>query len=621
MLQKLNERIKGVIAWVVIAIIAITFALFGIDYYMQTRHASEAQVEVNAQPISAQQIERNFRQARQYSSHQKSGESDQTLKKRVIEDLILNQVSLQAARSNGFEVTDAQVDKTILNIPQFQEDGRFSTERYTQLLSNNLFTSGSFREEVKQGTLLSQQRFAFIGSSFVLPSEVEKFVNLFLETRDYDYFQIPLKDFADTNTISEEKIKQFYEKHGKEFVKPEEVSIQYVRLSLEDIKHKTQISEAQVKQYYEENKNSFHAPAQWQVDYILFPTSEKNTPEEREKIKQEAEKSHQDLRMKPELFSKLQEQLSNKSTEEEKKTWIKAGDAEFDDAFTSLTTSSPITNPVESAQGFKIYKLIDYKPARMKSFAEVQPDLKSQLMSELLQTTFAQVVEELNDLSYQTPDTLTPVSEKLKLPILETQSFSRNFRDSNSVLLKNDQVISSAFSHDVLKLGNNSEPIQLEDNSVVVLRVKEHKPSVKQSLAEVKLVIVNKLALKSAIAETQKFMTQFSAQANLQEQEKFLTPYHVKWENIKKASRAYKKVEASINDFAFSLLPNDKCASHLNGDKFLIVCLKAVNKGQLDQLDKERQASLAQQLESSYGMMDYDLYIKQLLSTAKIVRR
>ena len=44
MLQKLNERIQGVVAWLVIILIAITFTLFGVDYYLQSHQTSNAKV-------------------------------------------------------------------------------------------------------------------------------------------------------------------------------------------------------------------------------------------------------------------------------------------------------------------------------------------------------------------------------------------------------------------------------------------------------------------------------------------------------------------------------------------------------------------------------------------------
>jgi peptidyl-prolyl cis-trans isomerase D len=48
--------------------------------------------------------------------------------------------------------------------------------------------------------------------------------------------------------------------------------------------------------------------------------------------------------------------------------------------------------------------------------------------------------------------------------------------------------------------------------------------------------------------------------------------------------------------------------------------LKKINDGQLNALDKEQVASIKQQIEASYGMTDYDLYVGDLMRKAKIVK-
>ena len=190
MLQKLNERIQGVVAWVVIILIAITFTLFGLDYYMQSRHESSAQVEVNGQPITKQALELNYRRTRQLRDpSQMTAASENQLKQQILDEMIVNNVSMQSARASGFEVGVVQANSAILSIPQFQKDGHFSTDRYQQALNGALFTPESFQKEVRQGMLLNQQRFAFVGTSFALPSEIQQFVKLYMQTRDYDYLQ------------------------------------------------------------------------------------------------------------------------------------------------------------------------------------------------------------------------------------------------------------------------------------------------------------------------------------------------------------------------------------------------------------------------------------------------
>ena len=99
MLQKLNERIQGVVAWVVIILVAVTFTLFGIDYYIQSRHETNAQVDVNGQPITKQAFELNYRRARQMRDPSlMTAALENQLKQQVMDEMITNNVSMQAAQ-------------------------------------------------------------------------------------------------------------------------------------------------------------------------------------------------------------------------------------------------------------------------------------------------------------------------------------------------------------------------------------------------------------------------------------------------------------------------------------------------------------------------------------------
>src|SRR3990167_2181929 len=105
MLQKLNERIQGIVAWIVIILIAITFTLFGVDYYMQSRQVSDVEVTVNGEAVPKQTYEINYRRIRQQQEYdQATAPNDNALKKQVLEDMIVNLMTVQSARKEGFLV-------------------------------------------------------------------------------------------------------------------------------------------------------------------------------------------------------------------------------------------------------------------------------------------------------------------------------------------------------------------------------------------------------------------------------------------------------------------------------------------------------------------------------------
>ncbi|KTC95897.1 SurA N-terminal domain-containing protein [Legionella feeleii] len=624
MLQKLNERIQGVIAWIVIGLIVITFTLFGVDYYMQSRQTSTAEVDVNGQPISKQAFEANYRRARQQRDpSQMTAASEIALKNQVLRNMIVNEVTMQAARVSGFEVSAEQANAAIVNIPQFQEDGHFSAERYQQALSGAIFTPESFQKEVRQGMLLNQQRFAFIGSAFALPDEIERFVKLYMQTRDYEYLQIPTSLFIKEGNVSSEMIKAYYQKHQKEFLEPEKVSLDYVRLSMQKIKDTTKVSDEEIKRYYEDNQSNFLTPAQWQVAHILFAIPENATAETQEQIKQKAEEAYQALQNNPLQFNEWVKTMSDDKlsiANEGVLPWLVAGQSGFDKTLANLTKPGQISPPVKAAHGYEIFKLVAYKPAALKPLSDVQETIKEQLLIELSQAQYAQALEQLADLSYQTPDSLTPVADALKLQVEQTEPFSRH--GSNSELGKNKQVVNAAFSHDVLELGNNSEPVQLDNDSVVVIRVNKHIPAAKKSLAQVSEAITKKLALQEAGKRAKQLGIELlSNKEEVGVQDKLMQTNQLRWQEVDKATRDTDKADATVNDLAFSLpRTNSRDGRSLSNGDYVIVRLKKINDGQLSLLDKEQQASLAQQIEANYGLMDYDLYVNNLVHKAKIDR-
>lgn len=624
MLQKLNERIQGVVAWVVIILVAVTFTLFGIDYYLQSRHETSAQVEVNGQAITKQAFELNYRRTRQMrDSSTMTAAGENQLKLQVLDEMVVNTVSTQAAHANGFEVSPAQANGAILSIPQFQQDGHFSTDRYQQALSAAFFTPESFQKEVRQGMLLNQQRFAFIGTSFALPSEVQQFVKLYMQTRNYEYIRIPASQFLKQNSVAPEEVAAYYQKHQKEFLSPENVSIDYIQLSMADIKKTIKVSDEQINRYYEDNQSNYYTPAQWQVAHILFAVPQDASAEDEQRIAQRAEDTYKSLEKNPAKFVEEVKTLSDDKISAMNGgvlPWIVAGQTAFDKALVNLTTPGQISAPVKSPHGYEIFKLIAYKPAAMKPLADVKEAIREQLLADLGQNKYAQTLETLSDLSYQTPDSLAPVADALNLPVQESALFSRE--GGNSELTKNKQVINAAFSHDVLELGNNSEPIQLDNDSVIVLRVHQHLQAKEKPLAEVKDEIAYMLALEKAKADAKKLGEQLlAANQTPSQQEKLISESKLQWHEVKEAARDADASLQSVNAMAFNLARiGTEIGNTLPEGDFVIVRLQKVNDGKLDSLDKEQVASITQQIEANYGMMDYDLYVSDLMSKAHIIK-
>jgi peptidyl-prolyl cis-trans isomerase D len=624
MLQKLNERIQGVVAWVIIVLVAVTFTLFGIDYYVQSRHESNVQVEVNGEPITKQAFEMNYRRARQMRDPAlMSIAFEKQLRKQVMDQMVMQKVSMQSALHYGFNVNIEQANAAILSISQFQQDGRFSTDRYQQVLNGAFFTPESFQKEVSQGMLLNQQRFAFMGTSFALPNEIQQFVKLYMQTRDYGYLQIPASRFIKEANVSKADIASYYEKHKQDFLSPEKVTVDYIRLSMADLRKSVKVPDGQVQRYYEENKSNYYTPTQWKLAHILIAVATDASLEEQKRAKHLAEETYRELQKNPSHFEQAVRTVSDDKISIAKAgvlPWIVAGQSEFDKALVNLSTPGQISAPFKSSHGYELFKLIAYKPSTVKPLSEVSAEIKEQLTLDLVQAKYAKTLERLTDLSYQMGDSLSSVADTLKLNVQESDPFSRQGGDSD--LTKNKQVINASFSHDVLDLGNNSEPVQLDNDSVVVVRINKHIPAAEKSLAEVSAAIVKTLALQRAKLEAKHLgKALLAVSQNPAQQEKMIMDSSLQWNPVTMAGRDNDTSSELINEMAFNLsrVGEELGRSMDNGD-YVIVHLKKINDGKLDTLDKEQAASITQQIEANYGLMDYDLYVNDLINKAKLVK-
>lgn len=624
MLQKLNERIQGMVAWIIISLIAVTFALFGVDYYLQSRQGNtQVKVEVNGQPVTKQAFDLNYRRARQAldGSHL-TAEREKQLKHQVLDDMILTEVSVQAARRYGFKVTPEQANAAIVHIPQFREGGHFSRSRYQQALSGALYTPETFQREVQQGMLLNQQRFALIGTAFTLPDEVKQFVALYMQTRNYAFLTIPTTLFADKIKIKDEAVKQYYEQHPKAFMAPEKVGVDYIALSLKAMMNQVKVSKAALEHYYQDNQQNYLTPARWQVAPILFALPEGASKTLQAQIKEQADRTYQDLQKQPALFEQKVSELSDDKRFLQKQgelPWMVAGQSPLDKSLVDLTRVGQISKPVRTQRGYEIFKLLAYQPATVKPFEAVREDINHQLTLELAQADYAKKLELLTDLTYQNPDSLKPAAKALGLTIKTVPPFSRQGRETPT-FTQNKAVIQAAFSHDVLALGNNSDLIQIDPDRVLVLRVNQHIPVKRKPLAEVKKAIEQRLKQKQLTQQARQLGEQILAATNQSsEQHALAKRYGLQWQTVLEMPRETDTVSAEVNEIAFNLArPGAKAGRSLRNGSYVIVTLKDIQDGQLKQLDKEQIASITQQLEASYGLMDYDLYLNGLLNKAQI---
>lgn len=618
MLEYLHEKVQGWLAWAVVGIIASTFILFGASYYVNSRVNNSTKATVNGLDISRYAFETKYRRLKQQSADLHL-DSDAILKERALEQLVLEKVMLSAAKNNGFFVSNNQAEAAILSTPDFQEDGVFSSRRFQQILANNQFSQAEYLKLLTNGMLNNQVRFSFIATSFLLQNELQTYVQYANQKRDYNYVLINPKKLTLDSLPTDLDYQKYYDSHQSDFMTPEKISLEYVVLSMKQELKKTTVTDSEVQQYYDENQSNFMIPAKFKIKRIFIKNDEAVASISSSALVKKLSAIKEEL--KSQSFDKVSEKYSDDLfSDKNSATWItltsidKQASKELMDLSVGQTSE-----PIMTDKGIEIIQLIDKQDSKLTPFNKVKLSLEKNLVLEKAQRSFQQKAEQLADLSYQNPDDLAAVADPLSLKVLKTELATR--AEGFAAPLNQSKVLEAAFSNDVLKEGNNSLPIQLDDDAMVVIRVNKHVHSTLQPFEQVKAEIQAILLAERQNQQAHK-LAQAIQSADLKDRDLLLEKHNLSWHKVTDALRTYTKYATeAVNQAAFNLASaslNQVDLQQLPNKEVALIILNKIKAGSVDDVSLDQQSLLIEQLASSYGIKSYDLYLQELKHKADV---
>lgn len=509
MLITIREKFTGWIGWALLILIGLAFSLFGLRYYLQG-DARVYAAKVNDVEISRPELSRAYERRRQQIRQNLGDDYDPRLfderavRRSALEQMIAAEVLVQAAQNAGFKATDAMVATQIQLMPVFQEDGRFSPSLYDSRLRLKGLSHTEFESDLRRTMILDQLFSGISGTGLVMSSELDKILRIQDQERKLDYLPLPLGSVRDQVNVSEEEIGLHYEKFRRNYLEPEQVKLEYVILNVDELGADVVISEGEIAQLYEESINQFGSPEERRARHILIavPGDADETAMAEAQAKVEAvQKGLRDGQSFEDLAKKFSDDPGSKIQGGDLGYFSKGAMVAAFEKEVFAQKIGDISAPVRTEFGFHIIELTDIRSASVKSLDEVRSQLVEEEKRRRSIEMMYDELENLANLAFEHPDSLQVVSEISGLPIQETDWFARQGGDG---IAAEPAVLDAAFSGDVLLDGNNSEPLELDGNRIVVVRVKEHKESHLKPLQSVRDEIIQSLEKEMARSIIQK---------------------------------------------------------------------------------------------------------------------
>jgi len=614
MLTKIREKAQGAFAWGILILICVPFALWGINNYLDT--GKEAPVaSVGDKDFYQRDVNKAYEQ---YSQNlQGMGIDEQTLKAQALQKLIKDEVLLQYVHAEGLVTTDDEAREFIKSLPYFQVDGKFSDKQYKTLLSSQRISSAEFINRIKNALTMEQFQHSIVDSSFATQYDVEGFFKIQNQQRDVDYLTVPLQSL--TVQPTEEEISAYYQQHQDLYRTPEQVSVEYVELLLEDLAKKVVVTDEKLKAFYEEQIDQYTTPERRKISHILFKINDKTTDKA---ALEKALKAKQDLANKD--FAALAAEVSD-----DKLTAKKGGDLglfnvgimekAFEDAASALKLGE-VSIPVKSAFGYHLIKVTELVPGNIKQFDSVKNEVTKAYQKAQAENAFYEAGEKLTEMSYENPDNLQTVADALGITVKKSALFTKEKGEGISA---DEKIRSAAFSEEVLQ-GNNSAPVELSTEHLVVVRLLEHKAAAKRDLNEVKQEVAGVLSKEKAnlqsVEKAKQIMVRLQAGESIQV---VAAENKLKINTDKGLVRGKNKLPEQLNNAIFKAAkpvggkPSVFIAALPSGEQ-VVVSLSKVTAGIMSEDDKKQMELAKKNIANAFGQVEFNQVLSSLQAEADI---
>ena len=636
MLQSIREKSQGWILWVIVIVICVPFALWGVKSYLYGSSAGNVVVKVDGMKITEQQLSISYNQLKRQqqlqlaSNNSSSKQSNAALKQIALQSIISSTVLNKAAVSGGFRVGSGLVEAALAKMPIFQANGIFSRARFQQFINGMLYTVDGFLDQLRSSILANQVESGIRETVFVLPNEVNQAIQLIKQQRTFNYLTIPSSRFLNKVSLPPNAAKNYYKKNLDDFKVPEKVSIQYLQLSIVDLMKKINPTKQQLQQFYSNNIGTYTQSKQWKVAHILIAVSTDATKKEIAAAQKKADELVKKLKQNPD-FVNLAKQYSddtNTATKGGELPWLTAAQLGpgFQGALKRLNKVGDISVPIKTRHGFEFLKLINTKPKKVLPYEKVKDKVAQAYKQRQAEKKFADLSEQLANVTYESPNSLKQAAKQLSLPIHTTDLFTKE--GGNQGITKNPKIVNAAFGDEVLNQTNNSDPINLNDNSVVVLRINKHIPSSVKSFKSVKSQITDKLHTQAAVQQAKVLGDQIIAAINQGRSPRYVARKNrlkLKWNNVAHVSRKDKSINAEVLVAAFHASPPTKhgvttnVGVELSSGDYAIVSLISVKNGNAKKVSAAQKNNLKDNMEHNAGSLEYQLYVAGLMQKAKII--
>ena len=491
MLQNIRDNSSGIIAKIIVGLIAVTFVITGVNFF-SGGDGNAVLAEVDGIEIT----ERRFLNKLERERRQLLGVlGDSTaINEDLLRQSVLNALIEEAAATGysdklDFGVTDQLVDNVIVEIPQFQADGQFDVRTFDRALGQMGMSRLDFREELKHDLIEYQVKGAVETSTLVTPSEIMRLNELQNQRRSGELLVIKSDQFLSKVSLEADDVSEFYDANKSSFVTEESVALEYVLLTNDDFRDQVSVTEEDVRAAYDTEVEQSATESERRARHILIANGGDALDEITDLKSQIA-----DGRDFAELARLHSDDISSKDSGGDLGFAPKGTFApEFERALDKLAINS-VSEPVKTQFGYHLIELLETRKRPVDPFDVSAPRLRDDLTEREASRLLADNLEEFSNVAFS--GSLEELKSIYGVEIQTTEVFNRS---TASGLFAQDDALRRVFNEALYDGELNAEVFEVEPGLWMTFRIKEFEPKSIRPLVEVRDNIADRLRRQKAL--------------------------------------------------------------------------------------------------------------------------
>jgi peptidyl-prolyl cis-trans isomerase D len=478
MMDSLRGAATGWVAKILIGLLALSFAIWGInDVFWGYR--SDVLASVGDYEITADEFRMTFEQRLRNLSRQ-SGQSitnqratEMGLDRQILADMLRNGALQQQASDMHLAVPDSLVAEEITSNPVFQNSrGQFDANRFRQILQQSGLSEQMLMREEKAGKLRQAIADPLLNALQAPETLVEAVVRYNNERRDAKYFVLKANE-AEIPPPSEAELKSYYEKNPQIFTAPAYRSLVLLKVEPQDLVSSINVTEEDIAAAYKADSDSYRTPERRTIQQLTFPTVE-----DARAAKQRIDQGTDFLAIAKEKgLSETDITLGDRARKD-------IPDKAIADAAFALSPNT-VSAPVEGRLAKALLRVTKITPEVVRPLAEVRNEITNKLKLERAR-------EEILNMHGRVEDeraggaNFEAIAKGLNIPLITIAAVDARGLDKAGKPVEvpaKAEVLALAFESDV---GVETDPVAMQNDGFVWVDVRDVTPAALRPLPEVR---------------------------------------------------------------------------------------------------------------------------------------